>query len=50
VDWIDLDQDRYKWRSLVNAVMSRAGSIKCWEFLDYQRNKQLLKNDSAALS
>jgi hypothetical protein len=22
VDWIDLDQDRYRWRALVNSVMN----------------------------
>jgi hypothetical protein len=27
VDWIGLAQDRYRWRALVNSVMS----IKCWE-------------------
>jgi len=50
VDWIDLDQNRYKWRVLVNAVMGHAGSIKCWEFLGYLRNKKLLRKDSAAWS
>jgi hypothetical protein len=44
-----VDQERYKWRAVVNAVMNHSDSIKCWEFLDYLRNKQLLK-DSAACS
>jgi hypothetical protein len=29
MDWIDLAQDRYNWRALVNTVMNLRGSIKC---------------------
>jgi hypothetical protein len=33
VDWIDLVQDRDRWRALVNGN-EPSGSIKCGEFLD----------------
>ena len=32
VDWFHLAQDGYKWRAVVNVVMSLPGSIKCGEF------------------
>jgi hypothetical protein len=34
MDWIELAQDRDRWRTLMNAVMKLQGSIKCGEFLD----------------
>jgi hypothetical protein len=34
MDWIDLTEDRDRWRPLVNVVMNLGGFIKCKEFLD----------------
>jgi hypothetical protein len=34
VNWIGLVQDRYRWRTLVSAVMNLRVPYKCGEFLD----------------
>ena len=50
IDWIDLNEDRDRWRALVNVVMNLGGFIKCKEFLDQLRTGQLLNEDSAPWS
>jgi len=34
MNWIEVAQDRDRWRALVNALMNLSGSINCGEFLD----------------
>jgi CRISPR/Cas system-associated protein Cas7 (RAMP superfamily) len=34
MDWIDVTQERRRWRDLVSAVMNLTGSVKCGEFLE----------------
>jgi hypothetical protein len=43
-DGIVLAQDRDRWWALVDAVMNLKGSIKCGEFVDLLRTRQLLKD------
>ena len=32
--WINMAQDRDRWKAVVNAVMHIRGSLKCGEFLE----------------
>ena len=46
MDWIELAQDRDRWRALVTGNQP-SGSIKCGEFLDQLKTGQILKKDCA---
>jgi hypothetical protein len=43
MDWIDLVQERDRWRAHMDAVMKPSGFINCGEFLDLLRSYELLK-------
>jgi hypothetical protein len=47
MDWISLAQDRDQWRAFCEHGNEPSGSIKCWEFLDWLHNWQLLNKGSA---
>jgi len=38
MEWIDLAQDRDRWRAVVNAAMNFGGPTKCGEFFDWVKN------------
>jgi len=37
MDWIELAEDRDRWRALLSASNEPSGSIKCGQFLDWLR-------------
>jgi hypothetical protein len=47
MDWIDLAQDRDRWRDLVNTVMNLRVHKMLGLLLEWLRNWQLLKKASA---
>jgi hypothetical protein len=47
MDWIQLVQNRFQWRPVVNTVMSINGFHKGYEFLYQMSNYQLPKEDPA---
>jgi hypothetical protein len=50
MDWINLAQDRDKWKGPFERSTKLSGSIKCWEILEELHNWRLLKNGSVPRS
>jgi hypothetical protein len=47
MDWIDLAQNRHRWRALVNTVLNLRVPKKGWEVLEKLHNWRLPKKGSA---
>jgi hypothetical protein len=47
MDWINLVQNRNKWRGSCERGNEISDSIKCWEVLEWLHNWRLLKKGSA---
>jgi phenylalanine-4-hydroxylase len=47
MNWIELAQDKDRWRALCECGNELSGTIKCGEFLDYLKPSWLLKKDCA---
>ena len=50
MDWIELAQDRDRWRALGNILYAPSGCIICGEFLDWLKNCPILRKDGSAWS
>jgi len=50
MEWIDLAQDRGKWRALVNTVMNLGVPQNCGQLLIGRGTRRLFQKDSAPWS
>jgi hypothetical protein len=50
MNWIHLAQDEYQWQAHVNTVMNIWVPWGYWKILEFMRDCQLLKIDSASWS